>query len=424
MERIRDATRASPRRPASEPAPDEWRQHHDIRGLQQTAGNRAVAGLLLRRRAPRAVLQRYDTDEHLRFGAEDTTVTVAGVTMTQGEMIAMADFFADVDEMEAHPQQVADVLRAIRSGRASTEEWQEATGGRYLELALDNEAHFGAPDARLLPEHVGGGTNHYERFVEGHMQALWSSASGDPGAAQVHNSFAAHFLTDAFAAGHVVNKADVMAHFESRLTGKDAFLDAIAARAWRDERVQRAMSVRETVGFPNKNFDSEFMFRRFLGGVDEQRPEVIANSVALAVHDELNGLAADPFVGGLEVSNEHGDSWRLSGDRTLANSPESLRIGREAVTQANANLAEVADIGALALTAAYGDELLARVWAYVPRPTYLGELQVADIVERLTDPSDQYLIETLGAQLAANIDPIVEAAEAAGAIRVEPAAVP
>jgi hypothetical protein len=147
MERIRDATRASPRRPASEPAPDEWRQHHDIRRLQQTAGNRAVAGLLLRRRAARAVLQRYDTDEHLQFGAEDTTVTVAGVTMTQGEMIAMADFFADVDEMEAHPQQVADVLRAIRSGRASTEEWQEATGGRYLELALDNEAHFGAPDA-------------------------------------------------------------------------------------------------------------------------------------------------------------------------------------------------------------------------------------------------------------------------------------
>jgi hypothetical protein len=421
VERIRRTTGGgSWRTAASESAARDSRERDHIRRLQQSAGNQAVTGLLARRAAQRAVLQRYETREHTLFGADGITMTVAGETMTQGEMIAMADFFADVEQMEDHPRQVADVLRAIRTGTAGTAEWQEATGGRYLELALDNESHFGPPDARLVPQPGGGATDHYERFAEGHLRALWESATGGSRVAQVHNSFAAHFLTDAFAAGHVINKADLMHHFQTRLTDRDAFLGAIAARAWRDDHVREVMSARETAGGFHLNFDSALMFRQFLSGVDAQRPEVIRNSVALAVHDALNHLVDDPLLGGLEVTNDRGDTWRLAGDDTLANSPDSLRIGRAAVAQANANLVEVEGVGAPAMTAAYREELLARVWAFVPRPTHVGELQVGEIVERMTAETDPQLLDTLGAQVAANIDAIAEAAERAGAIRVEP----
>lgn len=406
------------------PVPVDESGHAGLLSLQRTAGNQAVARWLRVQAVgsppSHQLIQRYDTPEHVQFGAAAADVTVAGITMTQGEMISMADFFVDVDQMEANPTQVRDVLRAIRSGRASTSDWQRATGGRYLELALDNEAHFAPSNRRLVPISGLGRTDHYARFAEGHAQALWESAVGRPEAARAHNGFAGHFLTDAFSAGHVVNKADVMQQFSSRLSDRGEFLDAVAARAWRDDGVRRRMSVREMTGFPNLNFDSEFMFARFLRGVDDQRPEVVANSVAKAVHDTLNGLAEDPTIGGLEVENDHGDVWRLSGDETLHRSPESLRIGRAAVAQSNANITEVADIGAPAMTAAYGDELLARVWAYVPRPTRAGMAQVQDIVDRLTDPAHQDLIDTLGQQLATNIDAIIDAAEAEGAIRVEP----
>ena len=54
------------------------------------------------------------------------------------------------------------------------------------------------------------------------------------------------------------------------------------------------------------------------------------------------------------------------------------------------------------------------------RPTTVGEAQIHGIVEQLTDPSQQELIDTLGDELANNIGAIIEAAEAEDAIRVEP----
>jgi hypothetical protein len=394
-------------------------------GLQRSVGNRAVAALAATLEAGHSgrtavVVQRYDTPEHVDFGAAEVTVTVAGVSMSQGEMITMGDFFVDVAQMEANPDEVRAVLRAIRSGRAGTREWQAATGGRYLELALDNESHFAPSNARLVPGGGGGRTDHFQLFANGHARALWESALGRPGPAQAHNSFACHFLTDAFAAGHTVNKADVIRRFSSRLRERGTFLDAVAARAWQDGRVQSRMSIREMTSWPNLNFDSEFMFKQFLRRVDNERPDVVANSVAKAVHDALNGLAADPTVGGLEVQNQLGRRWRLAGDETLHRSPDSLEVGRQAVAQSTANLAEVAGIGAPAMTGTYGDELLARVWAHVPYPTSEGELQVRDIVERLTDPNQTELIDTLGQLLAENIDAIIATAEEMGKIRVEP----
>lgn len=389
--------------------------------LQRAAGNRAVTALVTAARPPAPVVQRYETEEHATLGAPGTRVTVAGIDMSQGEMLTMGDFFTGVEQMEANPQQVRDVLAAIRRGGAGTADWQRATGGRYLELATANEAHFGPANAGLVPASGRGTADHRTAFVNGHSRALWESALGHPGAAQRHNSFAGHFLTDAFAAGHVVNKADVMARFAARLTDADAFLAAVAARAWADPTVVATMSRYEENSTPlHLDFDTEGMFGRFLNGVSSARPELVPNSIAKVVHDALNGLAGDASVGGLDVVNDRGDAWRLSGDGTLARSPDSQRVATAAVAQSNANLAEVAGIGAPAMTPERTDALVAQVWSFVPRPTAAGTAQLTTIVDRLTDPSNAALVDAFARLIAGNLDAIVEGATALGRIRPIP----
>src|SRR5687767_10698670 len=72
-------------------------QQQAVLAVQRTAGN-AVAQRLLAPRSvgkpiPARLVQRYEAGEHAQFGGEmgkQTNVTVNGVTMTYGEMIAMA----------------------------------------------------------------------------------------------------------------------------------------------------------------------------------------------------------------------------------------------------------------------------------------------------------------------------------------------
>ncbi|WP_273653582.1 hypothetical protein [Cellulomonas fimi] len=410
-------SRAAPAAAAARPRP---RAVDGLPALQRAAGNRAVAGLLAARSGA-TVVQRYETEEHATLGAPGTRVTVAGIDMTQGEMITMGDFFTGVDQMEAHPQQVRDVLAAIRRGGAGTADWQRATGGRYLELATANQAHFGPPNAALVPVSGTSTADHRAAFVAGHSRALWESALGHPDVAQRHNSFAGHFLTDAFAAGHVVNKADVMARFAARLTDADAFLSAVAARAWAIPGVVATMSRYEENSTPlHLDFDTQGMFERFLKGVSEAKPELVPNSIAKVVHDVLNGLAGDASVGGLDVANDRGDTWRLSGDGTLARSPDTQRIAAAAVAQSNANLAAVAGTGAPAMTPERTDALVASVWTFVPHPTAAGTAQIDAIVGRLTDPANAALVDAFAQLIAGNLDAIVEGATALGKIRPIP----
>lgn len=413
--------RASSTGRAVRTAPPLARTPEGLGALQRAAGNRAVTTWVTSARPPVPVVQRYETEEHATLGAPGTRVTVAGLEMSQGEMIAMGDFFTGVDQMEAHPQQVRDVLAAIRRGGAGTADWQRATGGRYLELATANEAHFGPPNASLVPAGGTGTADHRSAFVNGHARALWESALGHPDVAQRHNSFAGHFLTDAFAAGHVVNKADVMARFAARLTDSDAFLAAVAARAWAMPDVVSTMSRYEENTTPlHLDFDSQSMFERFLKGVSSARPELVPNSIAKVVHDALNGLAGDASVGGLDVVNDRGNTWRLSGDGTLARSPDTQRIAMAAVVQTNANLAAVAGTGAPAMTPERTDALVAQVWSFVPRPTVTGTAQLTAIVDRLTDPTNTALIGAFAQLIAGNLDAIVEGATALGRIRPIP----
>ena len=138
--------------------------------------------------------------------------------------------------------------------------------------ALHNESHF-APSNPALATVSGKSTaDNKSSWEKYHALAISESQAGHKDKALAINAFADHFLTDAFASGHLFNKRDVMETFNRQLPvdakGKFtpasvAFFDVVAARAFTGA-VKTEFSNYETVtyegGFfrPNINSDSRF----------------------------------------------------------------------------------------------------------------------------------------------------------------------
>src|SRR5207302_2814099 len=79
-----------------------------------------------------------------------------------------------------------------------------------------------------------------------------------------------------------------------------------------------------------------------LAGMTTKRDEFL-HVFAKAVHDRLNQDITHRF-GGIEVTNDRGDTWRLPGDATLADEwgGKTLELGRAAVAQSRQNILDVA----------------------------------------------------------------------------------
>ena len=203
-----------------------------ITRLQRSAGNAAVA---------RLVLARYEAGEHAQMG-EARSITVNTVPMTEGELIALGDFYATAAEMmAADPAELTKLRDLIRQDQdafmkfpgaipVKTEDWEEALKGRpegaYRELLLDNEGHFAPPSAGGS----AGGEDHRSLFFSNHGQALERAHAAAattktvPDDALALNGFACHFLTDAFSAGHLFNKAEMLGRIEEAWNAIDESL--------------------------------------------------------------------------------------------------------------------------------------------------------------------------------------------------------
>jgi hypothetical protein len=194
------------------------------------------------------------------------------------------------------------------------------------------------------------------------------------------NAFGDHFLTDAFSAGHLLNKRDVMERFDSQLPttgsgsdreftkGSEKFFDAIAKTAFVGN-VASEFSKYETVerhyGF-HPNINSASRFSTLLQGIHLEKPELLESAVAKGVHDTLNTRP-----GGLPVENLVGDKWPLSGDNSL--NPQSLAVMQRAVAQSQQNV-----IATFRATSEPDyPALFKRVWDFTPRPTADSRKEVA-----------------------------------------------
>jgi len=321
-------------------------------------------------------------------------ITVNGVVLDYGVAIALGDLYENPGQMAKAPPKelkaLATLIKREQSGgkEVSTAEWEKASGGRYLKLAAKNEAHFAPPSAAMVTPTKAGGksANHKKEWETHHRAALDASKSGKKDEALMTNAFGDHFLTDAFAAGHLVNKRDVMEKFKSQLKldakGKEftkdskKFFDAVAADAFTGS-VKTEFSKYESVETHwgiHPDIDRVSRFSILLQGIHKEEPDLLANAVAKGAHDKLNTLP-----GGLPVENAMGDTWNLSGDNTL--NADTKKVALKAVAQSQLNVISVYNT----TTAIKYPNLFTRVWKYTPKPSPSGMKRLVAAVDKGTN---------------------------------------
>jgi len=354
----------------------------------------------------------YGTGEHVLSGlVSEPPVTptyeldVNGVKFTYAEIIAMGDFYDSYDKMDAANGAELAKLKGlidkskryyegkIVSGKPvgsnpSDEEWQKATGDRYLKLAEDNFAHFAPSNSGYITSFTGATSNHKSEWEKYHTRAIGimrkgvdSSVTDD---ALAVNAFGDHFLTDAFAAGHLFNKNDLSEYFKTLVmsggkvnaNGNTMFTN-IAAKAYHG-KLKDEFSKYETVEWKGvvfrPNMNSADRFKALLVGIMEQEPDIIGKTmVAKLVHDALN-----EHPGGVPVTNIAGDRWNLTGDDTL--NKANLDIMRKAVKQSIRNLIDaVNDKSPISV-------FVKKVWDIVPVPTAPAAAIIKNTVRTITNP--------------------------------------
>jgi hypothetical protein len=403
------------------------------------AGSGVTAAMVLAAGGAERSIPMYDTGEHVRSGGDlfpDRLVVgrAPGVPFSYGQIIAMADFYATVDDLLAADPAELSRLKALivrntayyvggktdPAGDVGNEEWDRATGNRYLHLAEGNYDHF-APASLLDLPGTQTQPDHRQRWEEHHRRALREKAAlvlAHPAstpfamAPLTVNAFGDHFLTDAFAAGHLVNKELLMARFRSRFFSGSAltpvgeeFFEKVADRAW-TPRVESAMSRLEPSSPPlcaygwclpvRPNIRTAGMFAEVLKQAAAAEPAKIANLAVKVLHDRLNR-------DGVDVVNDAGDSWRLTGDGHLT--ARTLEIMRRAVDQSVANL----DDGSILASNANHDPLVARVWRYTPRPTPASRVTLTRAVDTYTDPGSADFVAATADLINDQIDVLVQA---------------
>jgi hypothetical protein len=336
------------------------------------------------------------------------TVTISGVSMTYGEAIAMGDLYATPqDLLSANAAELRRLLALIqaegrRPGSVSAGDWDAATGGRYTELARRNVSHFAPSDPGLVPVSPRTGTvNHKTEWERWHRLALDEAQRGNRDRALAINAFAAHFLTDAFAAGHLINKEDLVAGFQGRLLGNlESFTTRVAAAVFANATAQAFISRFETVElygvWPvrfHADIDSASRFATLLRQIHHERPDVLENAVVKAVHDRLN-------TEGVDVENARHEGWRVRGDGSLEE--RGREIGRRAVAQSVVNVLNAAPPPR---TLDYG-ALFATVWEHTPRPTAAAQRGVRAAVADLADPATATTVARVSAIVISNLDVI------------------
>jgi hypothetical protein len=359
-----------------------------LKSLQRAVGNAAVASALTDRRG--AVLARYEAGEHVVMGSAGKTLKVGGVDITEAELTAMGDFYGDPDKMSADAaantakfQKLLDDIRADRALRSAgkdgikDEVWDADTAHRpkgetYTDLAGANFAHFAPGKA--------AGANFKDSWESLHRRALdlaHAAASGNrevPDEARVINGFAAHFLTDAFSAGHLANKKELMDAAQAKFdalptTGliwkENSFSKGVARGMLADGKISAELAKWELdLGTGFKPFGTENT-SELIYGLRGKEPQLYFSLFARTVHDNLDAAIRDGAAKGLEVINDNGDVWTLAGDETLSLSPTTQSIAARAVEAARDNLSVAASTpGPLDYAA-----LFKKVWRLTPRPT-------------------------------------------------------
>ena len=378
-------------------------------------------------------IQRYDSFEHAQLGDKAggaELLNIRGVNISMGEINALGDFYANPEDViNADPKELKRLVELLRNQRAnpnsvSEEDWEKATQGRYLELAENNSVHFSPSNEDLIasqPITRISEQNNRSAWISYHKEALqWANRSSNMENsagqyAKVVNSFADHFLTDAFSAGHLFNKDDVMAIVENNLQRLPfvlvrKLLLMVAHKVYSEHGDFISSSYEFKMGKLGFELNTAG-FYILLEGVYLKEPTKIYNAIVKAAHDNLNA-----WPNGVPVENDF-DNWNLSGDDTLKSSPETQFWAQRAIEESRANIEKA--MKPTIITEEEIDELVKRVLAYFPRPTEISTKIIHDMLSQLIDPLSQ-MVPAITQVLSDNIGMVLRALVQEGIIQPKP----
>jgi hypothetical protein len=438
--------------------------------LERAAHDAAAGAVGSAPRAPAAAVQCYEAGEHVQFGGpagDRMEYTVGKGTsaqkVTYSEIIALADLFESPKEMwktaSDEPEKFKKILELVRrergfyekkAGKTKVEEyeWQEATGGKYLNLAGKNQEHFASRNVAK-----------WEGY---HRQALKLALGGDMDKAYQLNAFGDHFLTDSFSAGHLIDKLAVVKDAENKLKGgrgpgRFLYTVRLAERMLSNPKTRERLAGYEVkIGDTWVPASSAESLAEVLRTVEASKPDEFYSGFAKSAHDWLNrdvGRSAierdaeqkrlglldapvspaaagkDPSAPGtgamLQVTNERGDKWFLSGDTTLAMSPDTLRIAREAVARSRENVRWVDSTAAsaqdtkrrAAMVENETPNMIAKVKAFIPIPTLATQAIIEKIKSTIANPLSSESITELVNVSEENFDTVLKELEGRGMVR-------
>ena len=263
-------------------------------------------------------LKRYQINPALVAGMEEDPyfygkkITVGELTLSPGDVIALiGDFYRSPHAlMTAPPAEVRALLAAIQreregklTGAQANQEYEDITRkyrkpeDTFLQLAKVNNPHF-------TPGNRAEWTKLHLEAIETARQAPLRPAALEE--ALLIDAGGGHYLTDAFAAGHLFNKQEL----EVQIVG---YLSTHRLHASNPE-MQSYLALSSTLG-------------------------LMPNLVLKNIHDRLN-------VEGIEVSNKKGMAWRTYGDAHLKDAPETRRIGALAIYLSRQHILRAAKRGA------------------------------------------------------------------------------
>ena len=220
------------------------------------------------------------------------------VGLTPGEAISLSgDFYKGPDELAAAASkpiakagdkseidQLKDAISDERKGKLSDPDqtYESITKGRYLNLAKRNEDHFASRNRTAW------------RTL--HEQAIAEAAKAGPDVDKLNHALlvdaaASHFLTDAYASGHLLRKKELLAAIAQYLAAHPLHTTNPAAQTY--------------AAIVSASGNAELL--------------VLKN-----IHDRMNRE-------GFEVKNARGMKWRTFGDAGLSRTPDTQRIAALAV---------------------------------------------------------------------------------------------
>ncbi len=302
-------------------------------------------------------------------GKEDVKLTPGEVTALSGDFYKGPDEIARAAsqplEKEGGKNELDKLRQAIEQERKgelpdANKAYEQITKGRYLDLAKTNDVHF-APLNRV----------EWRRL---HVQAIAEAAAGKDDRALQHallvDASGGHFLTDAYASGHLFDKGKLVAAIRLHLQ----------TRPLRTENPEAQLYAGIVT----------------LSGNADQL-------VLKAVHDRMNNE-------GFDVTNAAGMKWRTFGDAQLAKAPDTSRIAALALFKSRQQIyaaqkgekPDPKDVEALMPDDATIERATSQAIAYIPA----AAADVQGVMYRGRSLASTQFPKPLGAVIESNLETI------------------